>query len=208
MKNLTILLFLLFSISCFSQDWDKVTMKNVCSFRLPKTMEVRKESSLPDRGVKQLHKINEWSYNTDRITLQPQGMDAGIKTATFLYGRIIISIEEGNKGDFTVIEKMPRNDIELVKYMMVEMFLENSKKYGVGVLNITPVEIKKIGGKSAFYYSYNRNSSQKGNSSVFVQVYRILDDDKAIEITLSYRQSEKSIWHTDFNKFINSIIFN
>lgn len=155
-------------------------------------------------GVKKLHSINNWTYNTNRITLQPKGMDANVKTATYLYGRIIISIEEGNKGDFSIIEKMSKTDINLVKYLMIESFKENSKKYGIETFNITPVSINKVGEQSAFYYSYSRKSSKDGNPPVFVQVYRILNDDKAIQITLSYRQSEKSIWHTDFITFINS----
>jgi hypothetical protein len=137
-------------------------------------------------------------------------MDIGLKTATYLYGRIIISIEEGNKGDFPAIEKMQEDDIEICKYLIMELFKENAedaKKVGLRILNITPVEIRKGGGKSAFYYSYNRESTKKGNPPVFVQVYRIFLNDKAIEITLSYRQSEKKIWHTDFDEFIESIVF-
>lgn len=205
MKYFLTLLFIIVSLSCFSQDWDRVSIDGVCSFELPSTMEVREKGSLSDKGIKKLHQIKEWTYNTNRITLQPKGMDAGVKTATYLYGRILISIEEGNKGDFTIIEKMPKEDIDLVKYLMIESFKENSKKHGIKTSNITPVNIKKVGGISAFYYSYNRESSKDGNSPVFVQVYRILNDDRAIQITLSYRQSEKSIWHTDFITFINSI---
>lgn len=204
MKRL-ILFVMLFPITLFSQNWDVISIENVCKFKLPPTMEIRESGSLVDKGVKKLHSINEWAYNTNRITLQPKGMDANIKTATYLYGRIIMSIEEGNKGDFSIIEKMPKTDIDMVKYLMIESFKENSKKYGIETSNITPVNINKVGGRSAFYYSYSRKSSKEGNSPVFVQIYRILNDDKAIQITLSYRQSEKSIWHTDFITFINSI---
>lgn len=204
---MSIIIGLLFPTICFSQNWNRVELKNIYSFSLPPTMEIRKDGSLVDKGVKKLHDIAELTYNSNRITLQPKGMNEGLKTSNHLFGRIIIEIDEGAHGDFPIIDEMPKEDIIFAKYIIIESVKEGAIKNGLKILNITPVEIKKIGYKSAFYYSYVRKSSKEENPNVFAQVYRVLDDDKAINITLSYRQSEKSIWHTDFEKLIRSFTF-
>lgn len=211
MNKITLILILIsfvLNINAQTKDSKVSSLRNVCSFRVPSNMEVRQDGSLADDAAKEFYTSKKITYNSNSIILQPSGFDDLRKDATGLFGRIIISLEQGKKEEYIKISEMSKEDISLIKNMIIKLFKKNAKMSGMDVLNYSNVEIKNIGGKLAFYYTYTRRSAREKLPSVFVQNYRVLDDDKAIQITLSYRSSEKYIWDYRFNGFIKSLKFN
>ena len=208
MKKILLIVFFLLSVYCFSQtkdEWKSVLIENTYSFKLPASMEVRKDGGFVDLGAKYISKIlYNYVYDSNRITLQQKGLDKGTYNSISLYARILILTTKGETGDFPLIESLDIEDIDYMKHFLVESITKDAKKYNIEIINISPVSIKKINGKLAFYLSYSRKSMTNGNPPVFVESYLFWNNDKSIEITLSYRQSEKDIWSFDFNKFINS----
>lgn len=205
---ISIFLFFVLKIDAQNGDSQVASLRNVCSFRVPSNMEVRKDGSLADDASKEFYTSKKVTYNSNSVILQPSGFDDLKKDATGLFGRIIISLEQGKKGEYIKISEMSKEDISLIKNMIIKSFKNNAKTNGMSVLSYSSVEIKNIGGRLAFYYTYIRRSAREKLASVFVQNYRVLDDDKAIQITLSYRSSEKDIWDYKFNEFIKSLKFN
>ncbi len=181
-------------------DSKYVTVTDLCSFKLHHYLEVRKDGSLLDRGVKKLHETYGWEYQGDRITLQPVGTEE-FRTK---YCRIIISKEESKDVDYGTIESYRAEEVEMMKWFIIEKLKENAEKVGMNVIRLSDVSVMRLFGRSVLCYSYLRGSSSSTGAPVFVQVYRILDNDKAIEITLSYRESEKSLWEAPIAEFINS----
>lgn len=205
-KIILILIQYILILNINAQD-KVVSIRDICSFIVPSNMEVREDGALADKAAKKFYSSKEVTYNNNSIILQPKGFDNINKTATGLYGRIIVSLEQGKKGEYVTISEMSKEDIDLAKYMIIEILKDNARKYQMSILNHSSVSIKKIGEKLAFYHNYTRKSARGKMSPVFVQEYRVLDDDKAIQITLSYRSTEKEIWESGFNEFIKSLKF-
>jgi hypothetical protein len=182
-----------------SSDINYVTVTDFCSFKLHHYLEVRKDGSLIDRGVKKLHETYGWEYQGDKITLQP----IGAEEFSSKYCRIIISkYEDGGLG--CGIEDLSKEEIETMKWITIEKLKEDSKQYGIKITSHSDVSIQQIGGKYALHCSYIRESSSRIGTPVTVITYQIFEGNSKIEITVSYRESEASLWETPIAEFINS----
>ena len=179
-------------------------MNHDIGFRIPSNMEVRKDGSMIEGVMKEMGKIHYIEYSTDKITLQPKGLNENKKEALGVYARAIINVRRGNSNDFPSIDKWSRDEIEYMKKLNDESIKADAKKVGMTISAFSETKIKEIGGKKSMYCSYVRQSANGADSPVFVQSYRIPDNDKCVEITLSYRKSETHLWESDFKEIIES----
>lgn len=80
------------------------------------------------------------------------------------------------------------------------------RKINIEVLKWFKPEIININGISAYKMSYNRRLGS--NPVVYVEVYKIFNNDMSIDLTLSYRVEESEIWSSDFSQVIKKLHIN
>jgi len=68
-----------------------------------------------------------------------------------------------------------------------------------------PSEFGSVNGLSFIKISYTRQMAD--NPVVKVDSYKFFNTDEAVEITLSYRLSERELWENDFMNVINTFSF-
>ena len=190
-------------------EWPIYAYGNSCSFRVPKTMELRDPESYTGKffvGFKDFVQM----YDLDEIVFQQQGLNSDdievIRKASPLYARIIIKTIEQDDINLTDVSKLTQSEIKEID----KDWKEEVKSYFPGKDFIWyPVVRKRLGGKLAMVTRYQRPSALKNsNSPVYVEEYKFFLKGKMIRFTLSYRISESSIWKDDFSKIMSTLSFN
>ena len=128
MRNIarsTIILLLMYAGCIYAQsnltNWETYSIPNVCSFKVPPTMEIRLENSFHGRFVKSMHQSSFYEMLCDecdifleeaKLVLQPKGLNGDpfsddYRNANNSYGRIIFSFSYNDilsKDDITDID--------------------------------------------------------------------------------------------------------
>lgn len=213
---ITIILILLFQFKVFGQEnWNIYTFGNICSFRIPPTMELRDLDSESGMVLNKL--VNQFSirfgqYPADReIKFQPKGLNSNnqelFNKATAIYSRILIADLFGDFPTQNDIAKASVSDIKEIDAMFKKQALESfdcicpSQK-----LEWFPLKRVRIDGRYALVSRYKRPSPKGG--LVYVREYKFFFSNHLIRITVSYRESESDLWKQDLDTFISSIRFN
>lgn len=210
------ILVLLFQCQAFGQEgWSIYTFGDICSFRIPPTMELRDVDSRMGTIFNEL--VNQYSIifgenPADReIKFQPKGINSGdeelVKKATSVYSRILIADFSGDFPSQSDVEKATIADIKKVDEVFKKQVVESFSYYGPGQkIEWFPLKRVKIDGKYALVSTYKRLSLKGG--LVKVREYKFFLTDHLVRITVSYRESESSLWEQDLDSFINSLKFN
>lgn len=199
------------SKSTIPKNWTLYEIGDVAQIVIPPTLELRNDNSgyalAHDIGKDLLEAREKIEIPQSQIIFQPKGVDNFDKKALSQYARILISYKKGKNGDFyRWDEKFDQNECEEMNDIFLENVLEaGTKLKDMKLIEWRPVEFRTINGFSCLKLSYNR---QIGNNPIVrVDIYDFFNSDEAIEITMSYRLSEKEMWGVDFNKIINTFCF-
>lgn len=183
---------------CLSQTYKNYTLSDIGYIYIPQNMELRSNNlnSDIDNVVK--------NYSNNRIVFQQKGLN-NIKQNNSTYARIILKTDIGNYGDYNKLTtplQVSQNELNEInnyfKGMMISNFIGTSMKlvkwYGTSIV--------QVNGMSALKISYLRQL--KNNPYVVVSMYQFFNNDRIHTLTLSYRQSEKTIWQQLLSKALNS----
>lgn len=211
MKKLIILIvFITISLSLFTQtqnNWETVSIHNICTFKIPPKMELREKNSFDEKSIKNImERYYEVKPNINRVIIQPKGFENNDYLAIEFYSRIIVEFEKGDFKEFNISE-FTKSDLAEINLFYKEVVQTDADKFKISISKISNTILKKIGNNLALYYSYTRGSAA-GKSDVLVAVYNLFLGDKAVKVTVSYRESEAGIWRNEFEKCIQSFSFN
>lgn len=211
----TIFIFL-FQCQVFGQEnWDIYTFGNICSFRIPPTMELRDIDSEAGMVLNKL--VNKFLIRfgdnlADReIKFQPKGLNSTdkelVKKATSVYSRILIADFNGDFPTQNDIAKATNTDIKEIDAIFKKQAIESFSLFGTGqTIKWFPLKRVKVDGKYALLSMYKRTSPKGG--FVNVKEYKFFFTDHLVTITVSYREIETSLWKQDLDTFLSSLRFN
>jgi hypothetical protein len=198
-------------IFAFAQDasWETVSVPGICTFQIPLTIEVQAGSykEVADRLKKSVLEIDESPYH---VVAQQKGLNAKEPAAFKLYCRIIVDTEKGALGDHPKLGEplalsalqLRELDTELKQQLQQTAALMTSKGMKMTVLTQQPVKIVRVNGVDALMKTHTR--SMNDAPPVLVRMYMIQNNDCLHRITISYRESEGSLWAIDFTKVIDT----
>jgi hypothetical protein len=188
-------------------DWTIYEIDKIGKIAIPPSMEVRDSSSFSPHvanSVKDKLPVHRRIAMTKQtILFQPKGMNADENEASPKYSRIMIKFHKGESGDFynqyAKFSSKEKDDLNNSYKNEVESSFSGSD---IKLVKWFPFDLVTIDNLNWHKISYIRQMSN--NQPVLVESYRFNNDDKAIEMILSYRNSEKTIWGNDFNTIINT----
>lgn len=202
-------------------QWPIYSIPGACSITVPPAMELRDDNSSTG---KLFSVINPSLYKLlcdgcdvfsdhSKIVFQPEGMNSDnpqdIDRATATYARIII--EFGYNYDVSQEDIKSMTTADLVEYddaigkqYKSEFDYAQQALGNAGSFVWHPTKREKIGGKYCMVLDYDRSGLQ---GMVKVKKYLFYYNGKEIDITCSYRISEKQKYEKDFEKVIRSIKF-
>jgi len=100
--------------------------------------------------------------------------------------------------------KMTPSDLKLVSDGLLSSFKALEDKGGIHVLEMYDSTIEQIDGHAALHMSYLRSSMNEG-PNWRVEQYKIPVSDHLVELTLSYRDSERSLWQPILTRSMHSL---
>lgn len=200
-------------------EWPLYSFPNVFSISIPPTMEMRDDLSITGKMINSLHDSRIFQmmcdecdifYEKSQIVFQPNGMNSNnrqeVADAAATYARILF--------DFGYNEGVGQRDISGMNSLDFKEYDEIvSKQYQTelecmnGLLNRKtefiwhPSKKMKVNGKYCIAIEYDRSGE---GGLVKVKKYVFLYDGKEIDVTLSYRESEKEKYERDFEEVIRS----
>ena len=211
MRKISLFIFcILIPMTILAQsEWPIYAYGNICSFRVPRTLELRDPYSVLGEFTQSYKEYYQMNFD-DEIVFQQSGLNSDdldvAKQASPLYARIIIRCIPMQGIDQNMVASGTQADIkelgELWKKDIMQYFSGPDFKW-------YPVIRKKIGGKYALIMRYQRPGAFDNlQGPVYVEEYKFFLTGRLIRFTLSYRLSESNRWKTDFSKIINTLSFN
>lgn len=210
-------IFLSIFQNCYSQDdWKIYSFDKICSFRIPKTMELRDNENQLNKAANDLIKSNQKKYGETipdaEMKFQPIGMNSQdlmeLGKATSLYARILIAKLSGDWPSQADVKELSLNEIKILGDEQKEIMIKQQRKILQGK-DITWLSFKRriIGNKYALVAAYKRPSPKEGQ--VYVNIYYFFFKKYLLRITTAFRDDDSSnAWQSDFQKFIDSLKFN
>ncbi len=199
-------------------NWEMYSIPNVCSFKVPPTMEVRLEDSFQGRFVKSMHQssffemlCNECDlfFEEAKLVLQPKGLNGDpfsdeYRNANNSYGRIIFKfsyndilsqedIKDVAPSELSILDTMWRNEME--------KGLECIGKHTgfTGSFKWYPLRKENYSGLSALVVEYDRPGT---GVETHVREYKFFYKDRFLLITTSYNLKQEEKYKEDFKTFM------
>lgn len=182
--------------SIFTKDWDTYQMYGVFSIKIPPSMEVKDTNCIYTPNMYDYH----WKRRRIKslpIFFTQKGLAVRDSSAFNTYCRIIIDLEQGQKGDFLKADEKEELSIEDIRYFQELVDVGDYK-----LLGKPDVCWVRIGTIYALNIEYVREGEENYHTNV--NTYLLCNDDQNIVITLSYRQEDESLWGKDLEAVIGS----
>lgn len=181
--------------SNFTKDWDTYQMY-AFSIKIPPSMEVKDSNCIytPDMYD------NHWKrrrINRTPIIFTQKGLAARDSSAFNTYCRIIIDLEQGQKGDFLKADEKEELSIEDIRYIQELVDVGDYK-----LLGKPDICWVRIGNIYALKIEYERTGEE--NCHTNVNTYMLFNDSQNIVVTLSYRRENESLWEKELEAVISS----
>lgn len=199
-------------------DWSTYSIPDVCSFKVPPTMEVRLEDSFQGRFVKSMHQssffemlCNECDlfYEEAKLVLQPKGLNSDpfsdeFREAHNNYGRIIFRFSYNDILSQEDIADLAPSELTLLDSMWrkeVKESLDCIGKYSgfKGSFAWYPLRKENYNGLSALVTEYDRPGA---SVETHVREYKFFYKGKYLLITTSYNQKHEAKYKDDFMTFM------
>ena len=213
---------LILSLSSFAQtyhdDWSTYSIPNVCSFKVPPTMEVRMDNSYQGRFVKKVHQSSFFQLICDEcnlffeeatLVLQPKGLNEDpyskdFQNANSTYGRIMFKFGYNDIFSQDDIEDMPPSELTIIDTTwrnVVQEELECLDNYYSfdGKFVWYPLRKEKYSDLYALVTEYDRPGS---NIETHVREYKFFYEDKFLRITMSYNRNHEAKYKDDYKTFM------
>ena len=195
--------------------WQNVSIPNVCTFKIPDTMEIQagKYKIISDGLQKE---IFELPVDSTRVIAQQKGLNKYSKEAfkEKNYARVMIETDYGQNGDYENIRTpLTATAFELNELSMlyrdeiVKVFTQLSAKGKIKqkLLAWYPLKIVNINGISMIKVSYQR--SVNNAKPVLVNIYVVNNNDRLHRITVSYKIENAVNYKNDLDKVIETFTF-
>ena len=139
----------------------------------------------------------------NRIVFQQKGVNIGEGKET--YARVILKTILGNSGDFPFLNSNTKLSSTELNELSEEFKNQTFSVYGIKLIDWHGVVNINLNGKyNGIKYSYSRQTGDK--PPVYVELYRIFNNDRLHEITLSYRIQDSYIWKPLYKIISQSIL--
>ncbi len=195
MKYILSLLLFLVSAQASTKDWQIISMPNICTFKIPKTMEI--QAGTYKKISDKFHvEVLELPIDSTRVLAQQKDLNRYKKKAFKTYPRIIVETEYGRKGDYEKITtQLTATKFELRELggifrqkMEAELRKISAKgKIKIKLISWFPVKLVEINGVSMIHLNYTRTVND--GPEALVNLFIVQNDDRMHRITISYRIS-------------------
>jgi len=209
----SLFLILVSSLYASSEAWQTVYMPNICTFKIPNSMEI--QSGAYKNFSDKLHKeILELPVDPTRVVVQQKHLNNIEKKAFKSYARIIVETDYGKKGDYEKISsQLTASKFELIELNGIyrqsfENEFRNISAKGNMIMKIVswfPLELVSINGISMINIKYTRTVNN--GPEALVNMYIIHNDDRMHTITISYRMKNMYLYKDDLAKVIDTFHF-
>ena len=175
------------------EGWQRVTIPEVGTIDIPPTMEVQQGTyaQLGEAVKKALMPELDTPATPGGITIQQKGLNAFDPVAFKSYVRVMVESDIGKPGEceqlglrFEVTEDEAKELSALVRAQV-----ENPR---MKILEWDAPSAEVVNGMQAIRFGYRRQ--YQDNPAVRVTTYMFQNHDRMHRLTMSYRESEQSIW--------------
>ena len=197
-----------------NETWKSYSFGDYCSLSIPNTMELRDATSATgkfmDKNVNRFTLKFGGDTPYKRIVFQPKGMNSTdpqvVQAATSIYARVIVELIPSSGITQSDIDNASESDIAELNSIFYENYIADVKTMGNSVEQFRwyPLQRVKYSGKNALVLHFKRPGLQ---GTVDVTEYRFFMRGQQLRIVVSYRDSERSKWATDFAKIISTLKF-
>lgn len=212
-----------------SEGWQGVMIEGLGTIDIPNALEVQSdeyaqfagriwdEFSLTDETAKKIEKARRKEAKAaadipgtlpegqlGRVVLQPAGMNVFDPKATEHYFRIIIETDRANIGDVGGLDD--RLDLSELELDEASKMFESSipPQFRNTVIEHYPAQVAKAGAADAVCVGYRRRGLR---GPVVVTKYMVQNYDRMHFLTISYRESEGTIWRQYVPAILSSLRF-
>lgn len=198
----------------YNDTWKEYSFGDYCSLSIPNTLELRDAASetgkFMDKNVKRFSlKFGAEAANR-KIVFQPVGMNSGdpklIQAADDKYARVIVELLSSGGITSSDIDNATESDLKELNAGFYESYAADVKMMGQSSEQFQwyPLKRVKYSGKNAIVLHFKR-PGLKG--AVDVTEYRFFMRGQQLRIVVSYRETVKSIYATDFARIMSTIKF-
>ena len=179
------------------KSWDKYYVGNdVFSICIPPCVEYRKEY---DPYTKELRKQKIYRTTSNSLIFQPKGLGQNKEVAQKKYCRVMIMFAQGEEGNFPKPTEILHLDIELKSFLKEIV----DEQLGGFVLAEDPTyQWVNVQGANGIRIKYQRQGLNNNKTNCLI--YLFFNNDKIVEIVISYRESEQKIWLPDLDNIIRT----
>lgn len=179
--------------------WQRRVIGNIGSIDFPQNIMEEQNRAWRQSVAAQSKEMDIPVHSQDTVIIQQKGMT--------YFARIIISEVKGTRGEFNKLsEKNYFSAAELKSFdaeakQAIKAGL--SKIPGMKVLEFYPARLEGVNGMQPLLISYRRQLGS--NPPVLVWAYTFMDDERMVQVEMSYRQTEDAVWAPVFQKCIESL---
>lgn len=189
------------------KDWKRIEIGDIGTIDLSPKLEIQsgkyKEMKLQIKDKAQ--EIWGIRFDEPKLVIQPKGINQFNETSLSKYCRVIIETISGNPNEFQRLNEK----INITSSEIAELNNEFKNQVQQGFFNTPlkliewyPLRINEFNGMPCIHVSYKRQF--KDQPYVMVDLYRFMNYDRIISLTISYRISEKEYWLPALNNTLKS----
>jgi len=213
MKSLLLLFFWSAQLFSSTNNWQKVSIPTICTFKIPNSMEI--QAGTFKEQTDDLYKKMQIPFNESSVVIQQKQLNEYNKKAFQNFARILVETDYGNPGDYENIStRIKASKVELreldniFKKEVEESFykINSTGTMNMKLLSWTPVSIVQINGVSMIKLQYTRTVNNA--PAALVNLFVVQNNDRMHWITVSYRQVDANLWKNDLDKVIYTFKFN
>ena len=134
---------------------------------------------------------------------QQKGLSANQKSAYNTYCRVIVHIQKGKSGDF-----LNKNEFEELDLNDIHDFQDIAKQSSSGYEIIGNPTVRWIRIEDTYGIETTYIRKGENNLHTCVSSYYFFNNDKMINVILSYRKEDSETWAKDFSNIIKTFKWN
>ena len=179
--------------------WQRRVIGTIGSIDFPQDIMEEQNRAWRQSGEAESKAMGLPVVSQDTVIIQQKGLAR--------FARIIISEFKGTRGEFNKLSDRNYVSVAELKDFDVEMNrktkAELSKIPGMKVLEFYPARLQDVNGMQPLVISYRRQLGS--NPPVLVWGYTFMNDERMMQVEMSYRQTEDDIWAPVFQKCLASL---
>lgn len=189
------------------KDWKRIEIKDIGTIDLSPILEIQagkykiKNQEYKD-SIENIWKVD---FLESKLTLQPKGINEYNETSLSKYCRVMVETIEGNPNDFQRLNEqiiVPSTELSELNNQFKNQVQQGFYNTPLRLIEWYPLSINEINGMPCIHASYKRQF--KDQPYVMVDLYRFMNYDRIISLTISYRISEKDYWSSTLNNTLKS----